>query len=104
MYYRSAVFTVHYITGWKAVEREVKIPHNLDTTPFQIRTYHTWSGERVKLSFYTAGGDYAGSVSWLFTSPPKYFLGRCTSVNELPSPYQAEERKCGRSLNSQDQG
>ena len=52
---------MYYTTGWKAVERGVKIPHNLETTPLQIKTDSTaGSRKEVLVDLYTAGGDKAG--------------------------------------------
>ena len=89
------MYTVHYVTGWKTVERDVKIPHNLETTPLQIKTDSTaGSGEEVAVLLYTAGGDHAGSVLLYFSSPPQYRLDYCTSSNiVLPSTLPSDVNK-----------
>ena len=46
---------ISLITGWRAVERNILISHDLETTPLQIKTDGTagrW--ELVQAFFYTA--------------------------------------------------
>ena len=72
--------------GWKAVERDVKIPHNLETTPLQIKTDSAaGSREVVYVYLYTAGGDMAGFIKFDFTSSPQYWLGYCTYPTNFPT-------------------
>ena len=89
------MYTVHYVTGWKTVERSVKIPHNLETTPLLIKTDSTaGSGEYVYVNLYTAGGHIAGSVYLYFNSPPQYYLAYCTkSDTVLPSTLPTDINK-----------
>ena len=76
------------------MERDVKIPHNLETTPLQIKTDSTaGSGENVGVWLYTAGGDEAGSVWLYFSSPPQYNLGWCRSWTDLPSTLPSNRNK-----------
>ena len=93
--YKSAVYTVHYVTGWKAVKRDVLIPHNLPTTPLQIKTVATaGSGKELSVVLYTAGGDKAGIFQLFFTSSPKYKILNCiTSWTVLPSTLPKEVNK-----------
>ena len=93
--YRTAEHTMYYTTGWKAVERDVLIPHNLQTTPLQIKTDSTaGSWETVWVYLYTAGGYWLGYVELLFSSPPKYWLGYCSmSYTDLPSTLPSEVNK-----------
>ena len=94
--YKSVVYTVHYVTGsWKTVERDVKIPHNLETTPLQIKTDSTaGSKDEVRVFLRTAGGDSAGYVQLYFSSPPEYYLGSCTKdYTDLPSTLPSEVNK-----------
>ena len=94
--YKSALYTVNYVTGsWKTVERGVRIPHNLETTPLQIKTDSTaGSEEKVGVYFFTAGGYTAGSVWLYFSSPPQYLLNYCTtSRTDLPSTLPSDRNK-----------
>ena len=91
---KSVVYTVHYVTGWKTVERDVKIPHNMQTPPLQIKTDSTaGSGEQVIVSFYTVGGDYAGGIGVYFHSRPWYSLAFCKSPADLPSTLPSDINK-----------
>ena len=89
------MYTVHYVTGWKTVERDVKIPHNLETTPLQIKTDSAaGSRENVWVYLYTAWGDWAGYVYFNFNSPPQYYLHWCSnSRTDFPSTLPSEINK-----------
>ena len=89
------MYTVHYVTGWKAVKRNVLIPHNLQTTSLQIKTDATaGSGKELSVVLYTAGEDKAGIFQLYFTSSPKYKILNCiTSWTVLPSNLPKEVNK-----------
>ena len=90
------MYTVHYVTGWKAVERDVMIPHNLETTPLQIKTDSTTgSKESVAVYLYTAEREARPVEVYLqFTSPPQYHLTDCTtSYTDLPSTLPSDINK-----------
>ena len=81
-------------TGWIAVEREVKILHNLETTPLQIKT-NTTAG-KVSVYFYNAAGKRTGDVSFDLKSPPtysKYSIGLCRKWTKFPSVLPSETHK-----------
>ena len=71
------------------------INYDLENSPLQIRTDSVLgSDEEVKVYFYTAGGDLAGGVVLYFTSPPQYWLSRCsTSRTNLPTALPTETDK-----------
>ena len=82
-------------TVWKTVERDVKIPHNLETTPLKIKTDSTaGSEETVVVKLNTAGGAWVGQVYFKFGSPPKYQIAGCIqSLTDFLSTLPSEENK-----------
>ena len=69
--------------------------HHLENSgPLQIRT-NTLIGstEEVHAVFFTAGGEEAGGVFFRFSSPPKYFLGWCTTWKSFPTSLPSETDK-----------
>ena len=50
--------------------------YDLENLPLQIRSNN--SNEQIRVSLYSAAGEYAGGVDLFFTSPPQYFLGYCS--------------------------
>ena len=76
------------------MERSVKIPHNLEISPLQIKTDSAvGSGDRVILYLYTAGGEYVGIVQVSLNSS-RYLLRSCsTSWTALPSTLPSEINK-----------
>ena len=87
--YRSAVYTVHFVPGWKAVEEKVWLPHNLETTPIQIKTDSPdKTGAKVNVYFYKADPSFseiAGVFSLYFDSPLQYQIGQCSYNVDLPT-------------------
>ena len=76
------------------MEHSVKIPHDLEKTPLQIKTDSAvGSGDRVILYLYTAGGEYVGIVQVSLNSS-RYLLRSCgTSWTALPSTLPSEINK-----------
>ena len=68
------------------------IAHNLETTPFQIKTDSAAeSGHSVYVHLYTAGGDNAGSIYFHLTITPKYWIDGCLpSYNDFHSALTSE--------------
>ena len=83
------------LSGWTPIQPEVKIAHNLETTPLQIKTDSTvGSEESVRLYFYTAAGVFVGSISLFFSSPPRYYIGFCsTSWTDLSATLPSDVEK-----------
>ena len=76
------------------MERDVKIPYNLETTPIVIKTNSAaGSKEAVRVLLYTAGGADAGRVYFNFDSPPGYRIGSCTPYTRLTSSLPSEVNK-----------
>ena len=92
--YRSAKYIIYYITGWEAVKHEVKISHDLETTPLQIMTDST-AGSRVQSAvyLYTAEGDSAGAIYFYFYTPPQYTIGECREYFDFHSTLPSEVKK-----------
>ena len=68
------------MTGWIAVQREVKINYDLENSPLKIRTdSEIGKGDLLRMYFYNAHQDQAGGVIIYFRSPPQYWLGQCIS-------------------------
>ena len=88
MYRIIAVYSkAHYLTVWKPVERDVKIPFNMDTTSLQIKTDSLAGSENaVNVQFFTAEKEYIGSVYLDFFSPPEYAVGGCMNNRYHPLP------------------
>ena len=69
--------------------------HNLEITSLQIKTDSTvGSEESVRLYFYTAAGVFVGSISLFFSSPPRYYIGFCsTSWTDLSATLPSDVEK-----------
>ena len=73
-------------TGWITVERSVDIPHDLETTSFNIRTDSAAeSGKKIQVKLETAGKEPAGTFLFNLISPPQVKLNHCFSHTDLPS-------------------
>ena len=82
---------ISLITGWRAVERNILISHDLETTPLQIKTDSTaGSWKLVQVFFYTARGYDAGYVNLYFILSPQYRIGNCMSDTDIPSTLTSE--------------
>ena len=58
--------------------REVAITHDLETSPFYLKTDSlVGSDEVAKVFFYNSQGDGAGGIVFAFTSPPQYHVRNC---------------------------
>ena len=74
------------MTGWIAVQRDVDIEYDLETTPLEIRSdSELGSGDLVYVYFYTSQGDSAGGVWFKLTSPPQYNIYYCTPWTNFPT-------------------
>ena len=84
-YYKTIELTVTYkqvnyliITGWIAVQRNVMIDYDINTTPLEIRSdSELGSREEVDVQFYTSQEEEAGGVMFQLTSPPQYRMFYC---------------------------
>eukprot|EP00116_Pleurobrachia_bachei_P004296 sb/3464558/ len=57
--------TAVVLTDWTAVEREVKIPWDLEATPLQIKTDSTLdSGDMIRVKVYDKDSKYITSADW----------------------------------------
>ena len=73
------------MTGWKAVQRGVKIDYDLEKYPLKIKTDSPVDkDEHVYVYFYTAGEDLAGEV-YLHSLPPSYSLEGCIYDTKFPA-------------------
>ena len=78
-----------FISAWSPVERGIKIPFDLESTPLQIKTNSAAnSGDQIYVRTYTGDVSYIGDVAVQFTSPVTYFIAKCivwsNSLPELP--------------------
>ena len=65
---------------WTAVQRSSLIPHDLETTPLEIKTNSTLgSKDKVSVRFYTTQREGVGGVDIYFTSTTQYWLPYCSS-------------------------
>ena len=66
------------MTGWIAVQRNVKIDYDLERNPLEIRSdSELGSGDEVYVWFYTSQEEEAGGVQFKLTSPPQYYIYDC---------------------------
>ena len=92
-YYKTIELTVIYkqvdcltVTGWIAVQRNVYIDYDINTTPLEIRSdSELGSGDQVLVYFYTSRRDYAGGVWFRLTSPPQYYIYFCNYFTNFPT-------------------
>ena len=55
------------------------IAYDIETYPLQIMTDSVVGSEHLlRVGFYTADGSSAAALQVKFTTPPSYFIGRCT--------------------------
>eukprot|EP00116_Pleurobrachia_bachei_P005439 sb/3465701/ len=67
-------------SDWTAVEREVKIPWDLEATPLQIKTDSTLgSGDMIRVKVYDKDSNYITSAGVVFSSTMKYGISHCTN-------------------------
>eukprot|EP00116_Pleurobrachia_bachei_P005712 sb/3465974/ len=77
-----------YRADWTAVERDTKIPWDLEETPLQIKTdSKLGSSDWIKVFMYKDVG-YIGDVGVKFSSPMQYWIGYCTSWTWKDIPVQ----------------
>ena len=83
------------MTGWTAVQREVKIDYDLENSPLQIRTNsEIGSNKEVTVYFDDVHDNPAGGVFLYFSSSIKYGLGYCsTSWANFLTPLPSETDK-----------
>ena len=68
------------ITGWIAVQRDVKIDFNLEEHSLAIKSDSTMgSNDIVDVEFYTSQGDEVGALALYFSSTPVYYIWPCSS-------------------------
>ena len=92
---RVSILHIIPYTGWIAVQRGVKINHDLENSPLQIKTDSVvGSDEKVIVYFYTVEGDTAGGIALYFKSPSQYFLPWCSaSWTTFPTSLPTEKDK-----------
>ena len=83
------------VSGWVAVELDVKIPWDLEGTPLQIKTDSALgSDELIKVALYVKDIIYNRGVRVKFSSPMQYFIGYCSSgFADLPVQPPVEVEK-----------
>ena len=70
--------------GWKAVERDVKMPWDLEGKPLQIKTDSTLgSSEVIAVDMYKES-SLISTFTLQFVSTVKYYIGYCQSQIDLP--------------------
>eukprot|EP00116_Pleurobrachia_bachei_P011876 sb/3472138/ len=71
---------------WTAVEKNAKIPWDLEGTSLQIKTNSTLgSVEIIVVSVYDKDSHWLGGVGVKFSSPMQYYISSCTSgYKDLP--------------------
>ena len=70
------------ITGWIAVQRDVKIDFNLEEYSLNIKTDNTLaSDDVVYVELFTSQGDYTGELHLFFSSTPQYYIGACSTAD-----------------------
>ena len=83
-------YTINKFAGWISVTRNIKVPHDLETTPLQIRTHSVFgSGDKLSVMFYPEEGDeLAGHISVGFENTLKFVISKCSTtridVSSLP--------------------
>eukprot|EP00116_Pleurobrachia_bachei_P001031 sb/3461293/ len=80
--------TAVVLTDWTAVDRIVKIPWDLETTPLQIKTDSALgSSEQIRVNLYDKDSSVIAFAAVIvkFTSPMWYWIGHCsTNWKDLP--------------------
>ena len=77
---------------WKDVEKDVKMPYNMKTTPILIMTSSAaGSGDFVYVDFSTSGGEDAGYVLIEFAAEVGYSIGGCTDIVYGAVPPERDE-------------
>ena len=67
--------------------REVAIDHDLETSPFYLKTDSlVGSDEVAKVFFHNSQGEGAGGIVFAFTSPPQYHVRNCDSEGRTDYP------------------
>jgi hypothetical protein len=70
------------LPGWKTVERDEYLKHDLENTPLEIKTdSQAESEEMVDVTFFQKPNDYhqqVGGLEIFLTSPPQYLIKGCT--------------------------
>ena len=67
------------ITGWIAVQRDVKIDFNLEEYSLNIKTDSTiGSDDKVVVQLYPSQGGHTGGLVLYFYSTPVYKIGACS--------------------------
>ena len=99
--------SIYCFSDWTAVERGVRIPRDLETTPLQIKTDSTLdSGDEINVPMRDKENTYISSVLIKFSSPMQYRINTCNKgYKDLPvqPPVEVEKTwtitKTGTSLN-----
>ena len=84
------MLTLILLTGWTAVQMNVKIDFDLENYPLQIKTNSVaGSDEELRVMFYDDQEDLIGGIYLFFKSTPQYYIGYCSSskvdIPNLPS-------------------
>ena len=79
-------FTKLAYTGWIAVQRDVYIDHDLESSPLYIKTNSAeGSNSIVKVWFYTASKSGGGAIYFYIKSLPSYELYHCLPRKNFPT-------------------
>jgi hypothetical protein len=75
-------------SAWIPVEREVKIPLAMDTTPLKVKTTsQLGSQDLLKIKLYNEDGTWR-TIQLKFTNPMSYLIGSCTNFIPFSDPPQ----------------
>eukprot|EP00116_Pleurobrachia_bachei_P001429 sb/3461691/ len=92
-FFLSAAVLLQPVTGsgWKDVERGVKITWNLEGTPLQIKTDSTIASDKIWIMMYDKEDNYITYVAVKFSS--LYKIGNCVQGDwaYLPVPVEVEK-------------
>ena len=81
-------------TGWKSVERGVKVNFDLETISLFIKTNSAvGSNEKVWIEFYEAQDEVAGGFFIIFEPSPRYSLWYCQLWTVFPKKLPTESDK-----------
>ena len=88
-------YNSYCISDWTAaVERDVKIPWDLEATPLQIKTDSALgSGEKIFVRMFDKDNSWISDVALLLTSTIQYHIGQCSSwtLMQVPIPVEVDK-------------
>ena len=69
---------MNFLLEWTAVQRDVKIPLDLERASLQINTDSTVGGnEQIKLQMWNKDSSLISTLYVMFSSPMKYWIDNC---------------------------